>query len=230
MKYDAVVTRVVQEAPSVSTVYFTIDGGTVAFIAGQYISVYFEQTGKKSGKAYSLSSAPRDNELSITVKDIGEFSHLICSLKKGDHFLVSSPFGFFNSNDDLPIAAIAAGVGISPIWSIIRDELETTPLRELTVYLSAPHENELVFRQAIDELCAQSRHATAHYFVTRESSACAKPRRFVVSDDVAPRLLTEARFYVCGAEAFVRDVWRQLMEAGVDESRIVTETFFESTL
>jgi len=230
MKHDAVVTRVVQEAPTVSTVFFTVDGGAFTFTAGQYISVYFEQTGKKSGKAYSLSSAPRDKELSITVKNVGEFSGLICGLKPGDRFIVSSPYGFFNSSDDMPIVAIAAGVGISPIWSIIRDELETSSQRDISLYLSAPYENELIFRATIEALFSRCSQASAHYFVTREPSKVAETRRFKVTTDVPSDALATSRFYICGSETFVRGVWLQLMEAGVDESRIVTETFFESSL
>lgn len=230
MKHDAIVTRVIQEAPTVSTVFFTVDGGVFTFNAGQYISVYFEQTGKKSGKAYSLSSAPRDKELSITVKNVGEFSGLICGLKPGNHFTVSSPYGFFNSSDDMPIVAIAASVGISPIWSIIRDELETSVDRAIALYLCAPYENELIFRGDIEALFSRGSHCSARYFVTREPSEVAQTRRFNVKTDVSADSLAVSRFYICGSEDFVRGIWLQLMEVGVHESRIVTETFFESSL
>ena len=38
---------------------------------------------------------------------------------------------------------------------------------------------------------------------------------------------SEAHFLVCGSLPFVRDVWQKLTAAGVDESHISTETFFE---
>ena len=88
MKYHAVVTHVVQEAPRVWTIFFTVDDATYSFVAGQYISVYFEETGLKTGKAYSLSSAPGDDTFSITVKKIGEFSSLLCALQPSDTFEV----------------------------------------------------------------------------------------------------------------------------------------------
>ena len=37
----------------------------------------------------------------------------------------------------------------------------------------------------------------------------------------------DAYFLVCGSLPFVRDVWQKLTAAGVDESHISTETFFE---
>ncbi|MGV9001825.1 MAG: ferredoxin--NADP reductase [Candidatus Saccharimonadaceae bacterium] len=230
MKYDALVTRVVKESSHISTVFFTIDGGVFPYIAGQYISIYFEQTGLKSGKAYSLSSAPNDPELSVTVKNIGEFSGLICALKVGEHLQASSPFGFFNAGDDAPIVAIAAGVGIAPIWSIIRDELNLNGKRSITLYLSAPKEEELVFRSAVDELFAKSTNTKAYYFVTQQEPKYANHRRFAVTTDLSKKTCTTARFYICGSQSFVSGIWTQLMEAGVDEQRVVTETFFESSL
>jgi len=232
MKHTAIITRVDQEAPNIVTLYFTVNGATLPFTAGQYITVYFDETAVKTGKAYSLSSAPGDDELSITVKRIGEFSERLCALKPGDTLTVSSPYGFFNVQDDSPIVGIAAGVGIAPIWSIIRDELAQAQMRSVELFLTAPTTNELVFRHRIDDLFASHLNAAATYFVTRES-ACApelQTRRFVVKNDISIMLLARAQFYVCGAQAFVHDMWRQLMEAGVDEQRIVTETFFETTL
>ena len=66
--------------------------------------------------------------------------------------------------------------------------------------------------------------------MTREKSSVGLSRRFSVSDDVSSSELAASRFYVCGADTFVRAMWCSLMEAGVDETRVVTETFFESAL
>ncbi len=230
MKREAIVTRVRKEAPTISTIYFRVEGKKYDFTAGQYLTVYFDETGFKAGKAYSISSSPLDNEVSITVKNVGEFSGLLCSLKPGDSFQVSSPYGFFNVNDELPIVAIAAGVGIAPLWSIIRHELARSPAREVQLHLTAPTEQELVFHDDITLLFNQHDNVTAHYFVTREVTAKALQRRFAVHTDIPVTSLVDSRFYVCGSQGFVRAMWRQLMEAGVDEDRVVTETFYESVL
>lgn len=230
MKHDAIVTRVCQESPNISTIFFSVENKKYDFIAGQYLTVYFDQTDFKAGKAYSISSSPLDSEVSITVKNVGEFSELLCALKPGDHFEVSSPYGFFNVNDELPIVAIAASVGIAPIWSIIRSELATLPDREVQLYLTAPTEKELVFRDDINLLFNRHDNTKAAYFVTRELTKKVHNRRFVVATDIPATSLASARFYVCGSQEFVRALWIQLMEVGVDESRVVTETFYESSL
>lgn len=143
---------------------------------------------------------------------------------------VSSPFGYFNSNDELPIVAIAAGVGIAPIWSIIRDELRSNINRDITLYLTASHEEELVFHDAVNGVFKLGTSSTAHYFVTQEPSSRAEHRRFAVNTDLSEKVCATSRFYICGSESFVRGIWIQLMEAGVAEQRIVAETFFESAI
>ena len=50
--------------------------------------------------------------------------------------------------------------------------------------------------------------------------------RFEVAKIVA-ETPDDAHFLVCGSLPFVRDVWQKLTAAGVDESHISTETFFE---
>lgn len=230
MRHSARVARVTQEAPDVHTIWFTINDGVLASVAGQYVTVYTAGSSDAVGKAYSLSSAPHDTEHSITVKAIGGYSNWLCSLQPGDTFEVSEPYGFFNVDDDAPIVGIAAGVGVSPIWSIIRDQLHHRQNRAIALYLSAPQEDGLVFRRAIDSLFAVSPACVARYFVTQGDSKVATSGRFVVSRDIPQSSLAASRFYVCGSESFVRGVWRQLMEAAVDEDRIVTETFFESAL
>ena len=238
MKYDAIITKVHQHAPKIATLYFELDPSANAqnnlppysFTAGQYLSVYFDDTDVREGKAYSISATPWDDELAITVKDVdGPFSSRLCALQPGDHLAISSPFGFFNVHDEAPLVAIAAGVGVSPIRSIIRDECKKSPTRPITLYFTAPHANELVFRHEIDALFEENPNAQAHYFVTRESASdVGAKRRFSVNADIPEKSLKDARFYLCGAEPFVRDIFRALMEAGVDETRVVTETFFES--
>ncbi len=54
-----IVRKKIAEAPDVSTLELTLVGGGVpSFVPGQYITVYFPETGVAEGKAYSISSAP----------------------------------------------------------------------------------------------------------------------------------------------------------------------------
>ena len=227
-RFTAIITRTVQETPQVMTLYFTVSGGVLPYVAGQYITVFFDHTNIKSGKAYSLSSSPSDNEMSITVKRIGLFSGLLCSLKRGDELRISRPYGFFNTNTHKPIIAIAAGVGISPIWSMIRDE-DVIARRPIKLLLSNKTRNDIVFRDAIAAYAERHHHIDVRHFITREASELHHhiTRRIDALKDIADHEL-EHMFYVCGSSGFVGSIWRQLQERGVHEDSIATETFFEA--
>ena len=211
------IVRVRQENPEVMTLYFA---RPFDFMAGQYITVFIEGSQVREGKAYSISSRPHEELMSITVKDVGgEFSSYLCSRRVGDTLQISRAYGDFNPQTERPLVGIAAGCGLSPIWSILADAQQPTFL-----YLSQKSPEYMVFSE---ELAASSIHVKK--FSTRqrvEETDGWHNGRFEVTKIVG-EVPSEAHFLVCGSLPFVRDVWQKLTAAGVDESHISTETFFE---
>lgn len=216
------------DTSDVITLDFTVNGKPLAHTAGQYITVFFDDTDIKQGKAYSISSSPHDPHTSITIKKIGLFSGKLHALNVGDTFAVSTPYGFFNAKSDKPVIAIAAGVGIAPIWSIIRYEYSQAGTHPATTLLySNKSRDAITFRSAIDSLSNQEATFTRQYFVTREPATEYTARRIDVVSDIGATH-EDHNFYVCGSAEFVGAMWRQLTRAGVGERSISTETFFET--
>ena len=211
------IVRVRQENPEVTTLYFA---RPFDFMAGQYITVFIEGSQVREGKAYSISSRPHEELMSITVKDVGgEFSSYLCSRQVGDTLQISRAYGDFNPQTERPLVGIAAGCGLSPIWSILADAQQPTFL-----YLSQKSPEYMVFA---DELAASN--ITVKKFSTRqqvEETDGWRNGRFEVAK-IVTETPDDAHFLVCGSLPFVRDVWQKLTAAGVDESHISTETFFE---
>ena len=211
------IVRVRQENPEVTTLYFV---RPFDFMAGQYITVFIEGSQVREGKAYSISSHPSEELMSITVKNVGgEFSSYLCSRQVGDTLHISRAYGDFNPQTERPLVGIAAGCGLSPILSVLADAKQPTFL-----YLSQKSPEYMVFSE---ELAASS--IQVHKFSTRqqvEETDGWYNGRFEVTK-IASEVPSDAHFLVCGSLPFVRDVWQKLTAAGVDESHISTETFFE---
>lgn len=226
-RYSAVVTKVVQYGDDIATLHFTLDDGTVFdYDAGQYITVYFEGSSTPAGKAYSLSSAPHEAQMSITVKKIGEFSGKLHALTVGQTFLISQPYGYFNPKTDRPLVALCAGCGVSPVLSIFKDELARDPARTARLFYSNKSHRDIAHRQELDRLEAHD-SVRVHHHITREDtppSGMAIGR--IIIDDVV-EAAEDARYLVCGSVEFVRDMWRGLTERGVPAEAVSTETFFE---
>ena len=211
------IVRVRQENPEVTTLYIV---RPFDFMAGQYITVFIEGSQVREGKAYSISSRPHEELMSITVKNVGgEFSSYLCSRQVGNTLHISRAYGDFNPQTERPLVGIAAGCGLSPIWSILADAKQPTFL-----YLSQKSPEYMVFSEELSES-----NITVKKFSTRqqvEEKNGWHNGRFEVAK-IVTETPDDAHFLVCGSLPFVRDVWQKLTAAGVDESHISTETFFE---
>ena len=211
------IVRVRQENPEVTTLYFV---RPFDFMAGQYITVFIEGSQVREGKAYSVSSRPSEELMSITVKNVGgEFSSYLCSRRVGDTLQISRAYGDFNPQTEQPLVGIAAGCGLSPIWSILADAQQPTFL-----YLSQKSPEYMVFSEELAASSIQVKKFSTRQHVEETDSW--RNGRFEVANIVS-EVPDDAHFLVCGSLPFVRDVWQKLTAAGVDKSHISTETFFE---
>ncbi len=231
IKEQYVVLKKTAEAPGVFTLTLALArGGIPHFIAGQFITVYFPGSGVAEGKAYSMSSDPKESSISITVRAIGEFSNRLCALHPQDSITASLPYGYFSSEDNnSELVLIAAGIGITPFRSIIRDALGKNPIRKIALFYTSETMADIVFKNELDELQASHQNFVVHYFITRESNVRAgmTNRRMCVDDILAEaKHFDKTEFLICGAIAFVRDFWRGLHAGGVPADAIYTEAFF----
>ncbi len=212
------IVRVRQENPEVTTLYFA---RPFDFTAGQYITVFVPGSSVRQGKAYSISSRPHQEIMSITVKNVGgEFSTYLCSLRVGDELEISRAYGDFNPQTERPLVGIAAGCGLSPIWSVMADAPQATFL-----YFSHKSPEYQVFAMELERSTIAVKHFSTRQKVEQKNGWY--NGRFDVAK-IVDEVPEDAHFLVCGSLSFVRDVWQKLTARGVAEAQISTETFFES--
>ena len=221
--HTATVKKIVQAGKDITTIYFCVPEFTYA--AGQYITVFFPNTSHPEGKAYSLSSAPHQTLQSITVKRVGEFSGLLCSLRPGDTFTCSPAYGHFYTSTDTSLVCLAGGVGIAPLWSVIKTVLRHEPQRTVTLAYSAATATAMPHRDSIVQLACQCPQFHVRQHITRHTTRIqgALAQRICPSDYIQDG----ARYLLCGSVTFVRDMWRELTDCGVAPEHISTEVFFE---
>lgn len=224
------ITEVICETPDVVTLRFVDEtDGHADFVAGQFVTVLFPDLDVPSGKAYSLSSTPNDPFLAITVKKLGIYSSRLHELKVGDEMLVSPPYGFLNPQFDGPIVMIAGGVGVSPLWSIVRDALAKDSQRDIQLWYSNRTLDDIVFAKELTDLAGRFEQFGVRHFITRQAKIPAGYEKGRI--DVA-KMLSQSKstpstfFFICGHENFVGDIWRNLVAAGVPENQLATETFY----
>lgn len=220
-----------EETPLVSTLFLRAEGEIPRFTPGQYLTVRLPGFEPAEGKSYSISSAPHDPLLTLTIKEMGAFSRALLACEVGETLTTSTPYGFFYP--DTPLAPhlifIAGGVGITPCISMIRSLLHTTPDTHITLLYGNRTEADIIFKDALATLASTHPTFSIHHFLTRED--------LVETDTTHQGRITEATlakftetpeadYFLCGSMDFTKSIWSHLRALHIPQTKIYTEGFF----
>jgi predicted ferric reductase len=197
--------------------------------AGQFFTWRFlTGSGWTRGHPYSLSAAPDGRSLRITVKDLGDGSAALRTVRPGTRVLVEGPYGRLSARARTRprIALIAAGVGITPLRALA-EELEYAPGDAVLLYRFT--ERPLF----ADELTALTRERGLQVVWLpghRRSPGSWLGDGVGGADDLAVLIswvpdIAERDVYVCGPETWADDVRRTTAAAGVPADRFHVESF-----
>lgn len=210
------------------------------FEAGQYVTIKAIINGEEIRRSYSISSAPSSNELRVVVKAVenGIFSNYAKNqLKVGDNLEVGIPEGkFVVENRDAKIfVAFAAGSGITPIISIIKDILEKKDdTTFILIYGNKTIEDTIYF----NEINSLQQHYLGRFFVhytftkaNPDGSLFGRIERstvnFVLKNKHSEKRVDE--YFLCGPEDMIKKVTDVLKENGAAEEQIHYELFTTSS-
>ncbi len=155
------VKEIVQETPDCVSVEFDLPQDledTYRFKPGQYLTFKHEINGEELRRSYSLCSAPYENKLKVAVKKVenGRFSTFVTErLNVGDELELMKPMGRFVSRteaEDANLLFFAAGSGITPIISIIKDVLYNKPKANVTLVYGNKGFDHIIFREELEGL------------------------------------------------------------------------------
>lgn len=172
------------------------------------------------GHPYSLSAAPTNTGMRITLKNLGDQSGSITRLKPGTRVLLEGPYGAFRADrrhgDE--VVLIGAGVGITPIRALLEELPEQ--VRVTVIYRIHAEPAPLV-----DELRRMEERSNGRIrlFIVagtrQEFPLNARQLR-----QAAPRIAS-SDVYLCGPTGFIDAVSASARELGVPKVRIHSELF-----
>ena len=126
------------------------------FKEGQNITIKKNINGEELRRSYSVCNAPFENELKVAIKKTtgGLFStYANDELKAGDTLEIMPPTGRFNAKTtEGNYLAIAAGSGITPIFSIIKHTLKTQANSSFTLIYGNKSRGSIIFFEEIEAL------------------------------------------------------------------------------
>lgn len=237
-----------QESQNITSFYLKPeDGGALPeFLPGQYITIRVPTPdGSTTMRNYSLSNQPGRDYFRISVKreiaaiagapDGYVSSMLHDKIHQGDTLEIGPPCGefFLNVKDrhERPLVLLAAGIGITPIMSILKTTLNAMPHREIILVHGCLNDDVQPFKPFIDQLAVKHPNLKAHY----RYSDIANDEVFseencsggMVDAELIESLIPNrhADYYFCGPKPFMVNIYQDLLVWGIPAAQVHFEFF-----
>jgi predicted ferric reductase len=127
------------------------------YAPGQFLFLRFHDSSVLAEEhPFSIASSPSpDGRISLTIKEIGDFTSTVASIKPGDLATIHGPFGrfshVFHSNDD-DLVFVAAGIGITPLMSMLRYLRDRRDSRRVLLVYANRSAADMVFRSELESI------------------------------------------------------------------------------
>lgn len=244
------VVEVSDETPAIRSFYLRLANGEAlpTYRAGQHLPlrVTCSPGSQPQLRTYTLSSAPGDPLYRISVKrepggSVSNFLH--DNLSKGQVLEAQAPRGKFHfyPSGVRPALLLSAGVGITPMISMLRDTVQENfrhrGARSVTFLHSASKTDFRPFREELQQLAASAPG------VVQVLSAIGKPKsheslgvNFEHSGRIDATLLSkllpgaDGEVYLCGPPGFMQGMYDALRKLNVPDTQIMAEAFGPSAL
>jgi len=233
------VVKVVPENNDINSLY--LEGSDEKFThrkAGQFASLMIMRPdGWSEAHSFSISCAPEDPLLHLTIKKVGAFTSAIPDLQSGTPVKCIGPLGVFCRDIELNpvIVMIAGGVGIAPFLSVLRHFRNIKAGNKVTLFWVNKTIDDAF---SSDEIGGMTRdiNLTAVYCLSREDDA----QRYLqqryprvlyengrLSGDIMKRrgVTEDAAYYLCGPSPMMEATLKELGSINVDQSAVQQEKF-----
>lgn len=205
--------------------------------AGQSITVRLHPDTNSAAliRNYSLSNQPGSTQYRISVK---REPHGLASgnihthVRAGDLLDIAAPRGtFFLTDAASPVILLSAGVGATPVLSMLHQLAATRSTRPVWWLHGARNGEEHPFAQESRDLLNLLPNSHFHIFYSQPTPADRRGidfteqgrlTRAVIDDLGLPR---DADAYLCGPSAFMDDFSSGLVAHGLEPSRVHSEVF-----
>ncbi|MGO1243766.1 MAG: 2Fe-2S iron-sulfur cluster-binding protein [Sphingobacterium sp.] len=236
--YKFEITNIIQQPNNNVTLTFKdLSGDYPSYKAGQFLTLSFMFGDREVRRSYSFSSSPAVVEpLAITVKrvDNGEISRLLHHRTRvGDLVDVLAPQGLFTYEPDPTTARtlflFGAGVGVTPLFSILKTALSTEPKTKVVLIYSNSSPDRTVFKVELEhwQQLYADRLEIIWIYSNSKNLLNAHLNRENLLRFVNERMPEDnnAIFFTCGPVFYMDLVRFTLLGLGIPDEDIRKETF-----
>jgi len=175
------------------------------------------------------SSAARPERIEFTIKELGDFTRTVSSIRPGSTAFVEGPAGdFVVPRGAAGVVLISGGIGITPAISILRtlrDRADRTPV---TLFYGNDTIEKAVFADELDRLCGELDLRVVH-IPEQPPEGWTGPKGYITKETIEEHVPPEERrkrhFFICGPDPMIGLAERALRALGVPRTHIRSERF-----
>lgn len=233
------IVNIIKESATVNSFYLQ-GANFYSFLPGQHLIIGLEIPEKPHPviRAYSLSNYnPSDKTYRISVKREGNdaiaSSYLHDQMEIGDTVYIRRPKGqfFLHPQQKRPIALISMGIGVTPFMSMMEYARNTNFTGEISFLYGCRNGEHHPFKKEIETYKGQETiQVFTSYSQPTESDTDFQKTGHLDIDSIREVVKSvDTVFFLCGTDEFMRTVYRDLIEWGVQPKDIHYEQFSKST-
>jgi len=241
------VAKIVLESSDVVSVYFkSVDESELPdFRPGQHLIIERPATvsALPTSRCYTLSNGPKQKSWRITVRRLDEANEsnsvsqwIHHELQVGDQLRIRGPRGSFTLDKAeamKPVVFVAAGVGITPMASMLHDELSYARSRPKWLFYQVRKWDAAPLLQELVTSIERSPICNAWVAASRETAPAAVPMKHVtlLEGKLDPSLMikavgtNDATVFLCGPSNWMLEMRGSMVELGVPDNQIHDEAF-----
>lgn len=211
-----------RESEDVHTFAFKKDKD-LTWTAGQYglFSITHKKI-KNPTKPFSIASAPTENVVKITTRisdNPSEFKQAMLELQPGMKIKMGGPVGSFQLEQESPSLLVAAGIGITPFRSILKEMSALGKQTKHPIHLLYLDSKPSYLFQ--DELEALAKPASVHitYLGSRDELE-QEISKFI------PQHRDQGKYFIAGPKSMVESITTFLQNHNISKRNIKKDAFF----
>ncbi|MFH1284072.1 MAG: FAD-dependent oxidoreductase [Candidatus Peregrinibacteria bacterium] len=199
--------------------------------AGQYVTFKIADAEPPCFRAYSLSSIPKEKALQTCVKIVknGRGSNWLKTRKPGDEIEFFGPNGdlTFQTPPEKKALFIATGTGITPLKSIIAQQLQNGSTQEIQLLFGLRHVKDIFYKEYFEKLTKKHKNFTFTLTLSQPENPAwqglqGRVTAHLENMDLDPQ---NTEIYICGLKDMIESVTKILGQKGFAQSSVHFEKF-----
>ena len=230
------VKEVVKENNTMWTLKLVPDNGQLfSYKPGQFAFIKpFSSNIEKEEHPFSISSNPTNKDyISFTIKELGDFTSKIKTLKAGDKLHIDGPYGKFSYLEypsEKTQVFIAGGVGIVPFLSMLRHMKSCDKNRDVIFLFGVNNRSDLICLKEFEEMEKEIKNFKFVPVMFKDDGW--QGEKGLIHRERLERILKENNkniascgFYICGPSVMTNSIVPELKNMGIKRKHIHFEKF-----